>query len=102
MKNRNRSANSAVVAGGCLLPLLVIAVGFIPSYLMTGYTVNYWASQWRECPVSVGVLPKVGITIFTPGIIIPGAIITAIADQVNPNDVLPGPRAVKQGLPTCN
>jgi hypothetical protein len=99
---KNRSANVAFGLAGCLLPVAVVAVGFIPSYLMAGYTLDYWGSQYRGCPTSFGPIPKLGLTIVTPGIIVPGALVTLIADQVKPDDVMPGPRAEKLGLPLCD
>jgi hypothetical protein len=89
-------------AVGCALQSGVLITGFVVSYLLAGYSLNYWGSQYKGCPTTFGVLPKVGLTIITPGMIVPAALVTAILDGVKDDDVLPGPRAKKMGLELCN
>jgi len=95
-------SNSGFVVVGCALQSALLITSFAVSYLLAGYTLDFWGSQIKECPMTFGPLPKVGVTLVTPGIIAPAALATVIYDNVIDDNVLSGPRAQNLGLPTCD
>lgn len=93
---------------GCALVAIVASLGLIVggiavSYFATSYSLNYWGSQYRGCPMEFGVVPKVALTVITPGYIFPVALVTYIFDEANGgNDVPTAPRARQLGIPVCD
>jgi len=91
------------IATGCGLQLVIIALGWFISFPATRYVMDYWGSQINQCPFTTPLVPTaiVNTVAFGTGAPILAAGGTFAWETINQNDVIPGPRAQRKGLPVC-
>jgi hypothetical protein len=95
---------SSFLATGCGLQILFLGVVWGISYPATAYTLDYWGSQINSCPYTTPWYVNAGVNTlaFSTGAPILAAGGTLAIEAINQNDVIPGPRASRRNLPTCD
>ena len=90
---------------GCGFQIAVLAGLLVINQLAVSYVMNYGISQVKECPFTTPAyvtIPVNLVTVWTMPMPIVAAVGTWAFDVLAEDDVLPGPRAKKLGLPTCS